>query len=82
MTPNSGFVIWQLSGLVLLGFWVYALFDCVKSDFYGQNQKLIWMMPVLFAPVIGTFLYISMSKGSKKERNFQPIFNRDNSHKS
>lgn len=41
ITPESGLLIWQLSGLFYLGFWAYALFDCVRNEFRGSHQKLI-----------------------------------------
>lgn len=41
--PGFGLVIWQLSGLVYLGLWANALFDCFRSKFSGPIQKLIWL---------------------------------------
>ncbi|MDP2041374.1 MAG: PLD nuclease N-terminal domain-containing protein [Algoriphagus sp.] len=76
ITPGHGLLFWQLSGLFYLGFWVYALFDCVRNEFRGPNQKLIWIILLLFAPVIGTFLYLSMSRSSKEKRRFDPDFNK------
>lgn len=76
ITPGHGLLFWQLSGLFYLGFWVYALFDCVRNEFRGPNQKLIWIILLLFAPVIGTFLYLSMSSSSKEKRRFYPDFNK------
>lgn len=76
ITPGHGLLFWQLSGLFYLGFWVYALFDCVRNEFRGHNQKLIWIILLLFAPVIGTFLYLSMSRSSKEKRRFDPDFNK------
>ena len=74
VTHGYGLLIWQLSGLVYIGFWVYALFDSLKSDFRGPNQKLIWIILILFAPMIDTFLYLSMSRRSKERRKFDPDF--------
>lgn len=76
ITPGLGLLFWQLSGLFYFGFWVYALFDCVRNEFRGSHQKLIWIILILFAPVIGTFLYLSMSRSSKEKRKFDPDFNK------
>lgn len=73
ITPSSGLIFWQLSGLVYLGFWANALFDCLRNEFRGANQKFIWL--ILIGPVFGTFQYLSMSRSSKKERKFLPNFN-------
>lgn len=74
ITPGYGLLIWQLSGLVLLGFWIYALFDCLKKDFRVPNQKLIWVILIVFVPVIGTFLYLSMSRSAVRKNSFNPDF--------
>ncbi|WP_111668978.1 PLDc N-terminal domain-containing protein [Algoriphagus litoralis] len=76
ITQGYGLLIWQLSGLIYLGFWAYALFDCLRSDFQGPNQKLIWLILILFAPIIGTFLYLSMNRRTKVRRTFQPNFHK------
>jgi hypothetical protein len=76
IAPSNGLIFWQLTGLIYLGFWVYALIDCVKNEFRGPNQKLIWLILILFSPVIGTFLYLGMSKRTMEKRRFQPDFNR------
>jgi hypothetical protein len=39
--PGYGLMFFQLSGLFLIGIWVWSLFDCLKSEFEGPNQKLI-----------------------------------------
>ncbi|MDX5340543.1 MAG: PLD nuclease N-terminal domain-containing protein [Cyclobacteriaceae bacterium] len=72
--PDHGLWIWQLGSLVYLGFWVYALIDCQRNDFQGHHQKLIWMILILFAPIFGTFIYLSMGKSSKIKKSFRPDF--------
>lgn len=76
ITSGYGLLLWQLSGLIYLGFWVYALFDCLRNDFRDPNQKLIWVILIVFTPVIGTFLYLSMSRSMKEKREFRPDFNK------
>lgn len=39
--PGHGILLWQLSGLILIGLWAYTIFDCLKSKFVESNQKLI-----------------------------------------
>ncbi|WP_035467707.1 PLD nuclease N-terminal domain-containing protein [Algoriphagus mannitolivorans] len=77
VSPGSGLIFWQLSGLVYFAFWAYALFDCVRNEFRTPNQKLIWLMLILFAPIVGTFLYLSMSKRAKEKRVFRPDFEKN-----
>jgi hypothetical protein len=76
IAPGHGLLFWQLSGLFYLGFWVYALFDCLRNDYKDPNQKLIWVILIVFTPLIGTFLYLSMSRWTKGKRRFNPDFGR------
>jgi hypothetical protein len=76
ISPGYGLLLWQLSFLIYLGFWVYALFDSLRSDFRGPHQKLIWVILIIFTPVIGTFLYLSISRRTKEKKRFKPDFNR------
>lgn len=76
ISPGYGLLLWQLSFLIYLGFWVYALFDSLRSDFRGPHQKLIWVILIIFTPVIGTFLYLSMSRRTKEKKRFKLDFNR------
>lgn len=70
VTPASGLIFWQFSGLLYFACWAYALFDCVRNEFRGPNQKLIWLILILFAPILGTFLYLAMSKRTKEKHVF------------
>jgi hypothetical protein len=74
--PGYGIVLWQLSGLLLIGLWVYSLFDCLKSEFVEANQKLIWIILIIFVPFLGPLMYLGLSKKGKVKRRFQPDFDR------
>ena len=60
--------IWQTILIVLLivGFLLpaIALIDILKSDFKG-NDKIIWVLVVLFLNLIGTLLYFSIGRKQK-----------------
>tara|TARA_R110000823_G_scaffold192152_1_gene323847 strand:+ start:106 stop:327 length:222 start_codon:yes stop_codon:yes gene_type:complete len=60
--------IWQtiifvvlVAGLVLP---VIALIDILRSEFKG-NDKIIWVLIVLFLNLIGTLLYFTIGKKQK-----------------
>jgi len=36
---------------------IIALIDIIRSDFRGSNDKLIWVIVVLFLNIIGALLY-------------------------
>ncbi len=49
--------------LFLLGFipFIFAFIDILKNEFEGYN-KLIWLLAVLFAPLIGSIAYFIIGK--------------------
>ena len=51
--------------LLLLGIpWIIAFIDILKSDFEGNN-KLIWLLAVIFVPFIGLIAYFSIGHKQK-----------------
>jgi len=49
--------------LFLIGFipFIFAFIDILKNEFTGSN-KLIWLVAVLFAPVIGSVAYFFIGR--------------------
>lgn len=45
-------------------FWVVALVDILKSNFQGNN-KIIWVLVVIFLPLIGAVLYFAIGRSQK-----------------
>ena len=41
--------------------WFLALVDCLKSTFNG-NDKLVWVVVILFFPVVGPLLYFIIGR--------------------
>ena len=48
-------------------FWIIALIDILKSDFRDTNGKIIWVLVVIFLPVIGSILYFLIGKSQKTQ---------------
>lgn len=45
--------------------WIYCLVDIIRSDFKDPNMKIIWIVVILFAQVIGPIVYLAMGKSTK-----------------
>jgi len=43
---------------------VFALFDILRSEFTGYN-KLVWLLAVVFFPLIGTLAYFIFGRKQK-----------------
>ncbi len=55
--------------VVLLAFvipvlWIVCLVDIIKHNFTGNN-KIIWLLIVLFVPLLGMILYFSIGRGQR-----------------
>ncbi|MBB6326465.1 hypothetical protein FHS59_002093 [Algoriphagus iocasae] len=64
---NAGFfgTLFFLFGFIYFCLWVYCLVDIIRSEFKDPNMKLIWILIILFAQVIGPIAYLIMRKGTK-----------------
>lgn len=80
IAPGEGQMFWQISFLLsamCIGFWVYALFDVLRSEFRAAHSKFLWVLVILSIPIIGTLLYLAMAKDIQKgRRRFNPDFSK------
>ncbi|WP_372800167.1 PLD nuclease N-terminal domain-containing protein [Lutibacter sp.] len=60
---------WQLI-LILCAFLIpiIALIDILRSDFKG-NEKLIWVLVILFTSFIGTILYFLIGRNQRIKKD-------------
>lgn len=61
------FTILIVSGLVILSLVLslFALVDILRSNFNGSNDKLIWVLIVLFLGIFGVLLYFMIGSENK-----------------
>ncbi|MBJ2173141.1 PLDc_N domain-containing protein [Aureibaculum sp. A20] len=59
-------VFWQLFVLISFAFWFFAIFDILKSSF-KKNDKIVWILVVLFLPILGTIFYFIVGRNQKLE---------------
>lgn len=39
-----------------------ALVDIIRNDFRGSNDKVVWVLLVLFVPLVGSVLYFLIGR--------------------
>ena len=44
-------------GLFLIGFWVWMLIDCLKNEPSEGNDKLVWLLVIVFTKIFGAAIY-------------------------
>lgn len=63
--PSMGFFIGMMViyilmialGLAAMIFWIIALIDATRRDFKDSNEKIMWVLVILLAQVIGALVY-------------------------
>jgi hypothetical protein len=55
----GGFVIFALFVAVVH---IVALIQCITSKFRDSNDKIVWILVLLFAPFIGSILWYTVGK--------------------
>lgn len=48
-----------------LGLWLWALIDLLRSSFADSITKLIWVVVIIFLPVLGAILYLLIGRRQK-----------------
>lgn len=63
MNMGGGTIL--IFGLLYLVLWLYCLIDILRSNFKDPNMKLIWILIILFAQVLGPIIYLILGRNSK-----------------
>ena len=58
---SIGLMNWQIIVFIILVFWVFCIIDVLRNSFNG-NDKLIWILVLLFVPFLGPFLYLLIGR--------------------
>ena len=38
-------------------FWIWSIYDCITKEPSEGNDKLAWLLFILFVPIVGTLVY-------------------------
>lgn len=49
-------------GIIGLAIYAYTIYDVVSSNFRGQNDKIVWVLIVIFLPFLGTILWFLIGR--------------------
>jgi hypothetical protein len=65
---NFGTFEWMIFIPLLLAYpllLMYCLVDIARSDFRDFGTKLLWLLIIVFAPFLGSLLYLKVGKSNK-----------------
>lgn len=63
--PEYSLIIWGIFTIILLFIWILAIASILQSDFKDARAKSIWMLVIIFLPVIGSLLYFLIGRGQR-----------------
>ena len=52
-------------GILAFIFWILMLIDCAKRNFKKDNDKIIWVLIIIFTGIIGAIIYYFVIKKRK-----------------
>ena len=58
---SFGLMIWQIILFVSFFFWLFCVIDVLRNSF-NSNDKLVWILVLLFVPILGPFLYFFIGR--------------------
>jgi len=44
-------------GIALTVLWILAIIDCAQREFQDPNEKIVWILVIIFTHSIGTLIY-------------------------
>lgn len=55
------------AAIFLFVFWIRMIIDCVKRNFRGENEKVVWILVIALLGVLGAAVYyFAVKVGDKK----------------
>jgi len=61
VTPGIGLIVWLIILLTALILPIICLYSILSNKF-NENDKIIWVLVVIFIPIIGSVLYLIKGK--------------------
>jgi ankyrin repeat protein len=74
--PAYGIGVYELGALLFLFAFVlfaFVFIDILRSDFEGNN-KIVWLLAVIFVPFIGAIAYFIIGRNKKSANAPEKIF--------
>lgn len=55
-------LLFSAIGILAFIFWIAMLIDCLKRKFKNDSDRIIWVLVVIFAGIIGATIYYFVVK--------------------
>lgn len=57
--------------ILATAFWIWMIVDCAKRNFKNENDKILWILVIVLAGIIGAIIYyfvIKYEQDKKKKK--------------
>tara|TARA_B100001971_G_C18167171_1_gene524888 strand:+ start:112 stop:360 length:249 start_codon:yes stop_codon:yes gene_type:complete len=61
------FMFGSIFGILILVFWVWMLIDVLQRNFKDKNEKIVWVLVIIFAKILGAAIYFFVVKNKDKK---------------
>ena len=62
---STGVIVLLLLVVAYFGLIIFCLLDAVRATFKDSATKIVWVLVILFAPFLGSVLYLLIGRNSK-----------------
>jgi ABC-type transport system involved in cytochrome bd biosynthesis fused ATPase/permease subunit len=62
LTPEYGLIIWTTLSLVAFISMSICIYSILTNEFNDNKTKLIWLIGVIFLPIVGPLVYFKNKK--------------------
>ena len=66
------FLVFVILGLAGTGFWIFMLVECATKEPSNGNDKLIWILIIIFTHWIGALIYYFVRRPQRIAQLNQP----------
>ena len=67
LLPFLIFIPLGLLVLALMAFWIWMLVDCATKEPSAGNEKIIWILVIIFTHWIGALIYFLVRRPQRKK---------------
>ena len=64
---GSLFMLFFILAVAAFAFWVWMIIDCAERKFKDKNDKLIWILVIIFLNWVGALIYYFVVKSKSKK---------------